>query len=117
MQASLHIVVGKAGGALGNGIDLARAGSDRIDAGDGNPPSHSFAQSAVYAQDQFRLSSALRAYAGLGAERDGAQGGALAPSLGGTWSFGDGLAWRANASTAFRAPTALDLYYPGFSNP
>ena len=64
-----------------------------------------------------RLSRSLRAYAGLRAERDGAQGGALAPSLGGTWSFGEGLALRANASTAFRAPTAVDLYYPGFSNP
>ncbi len=116
LQASLRNVVQNDGGALVYGVDLAR-GVDRIDAGDGSPPSHGFAQTAFYAQDQFRLSSALRAYAGLRAERDGAQGGALAPSLGGTWSFGDGLALRANASTAFRAPTALDLYYPGFSNP
>ncbi|MEA2786654.1 MAG: hypothetical protein QOF71_2758 [Candidatus Eremiobacteraeota bacterium] len=115
-QASLRNVVQNDGGALVYGVDLAR-GVDRIDAGDGNPPTHAFAQTAVYAQDQFRLSSAVRAYAGLRAERDGALGGALAPSLGGTWSFGDGLALRANASTAFRAPTALDLYYPGFSNP
>ena len=116
VQASLRNVVQNDGGALVYGVDLAR-GVDRIDAGDGDPPSHGFAQTAVYAQDQFRVSSALRAYAGLRAERDGALGGALAPSLGGTWSFGDGLALRANASTAFRAPTALDLYYPGFSNP
>ncbi|HEV2642998.1 MAG TPA: TonB-dependent receptor, partial [Candidatus Elarobacter sp.] len=116
VQASLRNVVQNDGGALVYGADFAR-GVDRIDAGDGSPPSHGFAQTAVYAQDQFRLSTALRAYAGLRAERDGAQGGALAPSLGGTWSFGDGLALRANASTAFRAPTALDLYYPGFSNP
>jgi len=116
LQASLRNVVQNDGGALVYGIDLAR-GVERIDAGDGSPPSHGFAQTALYAQDQFRLSGALRAYAGLRAERDGAQGGALAPSLGGTWSFGDGLALRANASTAFRAPTALDLYYPGFSNP
>ncbi len=115
-QASLRNVVQNDGGALVYGLDLAR-GSDRIDAGDGNPPVHGFAQTALYAQDQVRLSAALRAYAGLRAERDGAQGGALAPSLGGTWSFGDGLALRANASTAFRAPTAVDLYYPGFSNP
>jgi vitamin B12 transporter len=116
VQASLRNVVRNDGGALVYGVDLAR-GVDRIDAGDGSPPTHGFAQTAIYAQDQFRLSSAVRAYAGLRAERDGAQGGALAPSLGGTWSFGDGLALRANASTAFRAPTALDLYYPGFSNP
>jgi vitamin B12 transporter len=115
-QASLRNVVQNDGGALVYGLDLAR-GSDRIDAGDGKPPVHGFAQTALYAQDQLRLSGALRAYAGLRAERDGAQGGALAPSLGGTWSFGDGLALRANASTAFRVPTAVDLYYPGFSNP
>lgn len=116
VQASLRNVVHNDGGALVYGVDLAR-GVDRIDAGDGNPPSHGFAQTAVYVQDQFRLAPALRAYAGVRAERDGAQGAALAPSLGGTWSFGDGLALRANASTAFRAPSGIDLYYPGFSNP
>jgi vitamin B12 transporter len=116
VQASLRNVVQNDGGAVVYGVDLAR-GVERIDAGDGSPPSHGFAQTALYGQDQFRVSGALRAYAGLRAERDGAQGGALAPSLGGTWSFGDGFALRANASTAFRAPTALDLYYPGFSNP
>jgi vitamin B12 transporter len=116
VQASLRNVVQNDGGALVYGADLAR-GVARIDAGDGSPPVHGFAQTAVYAQDQMRLGSALRAYAGLRAERDGAQGGSLAPSLGGTWTFGDGLALRANASTAFRAPTAVDLYYPGFSNP
>ncbi|MBV8370044.1 MAG: TonB-dependent receptor [Candidatus Eremiobacteraeota bacterium] len=116
LQLSLRDVVQNEGGALVYGVDLAH-GADRIDAGDGSPPAHGFAQTAVYAQDQLRLTRTLRAYAGLRAERDGAQGGALAPSLGGTWSIGDGLALRANASTAFRAPTAVDLYYPGFSNP
>jgi vitamin B12 transporter len=116
VQASLRNVVQNDDGALVYGVDLAR-GTDRIDAGDGNPPTHGFAQTALYAQDQFRFSNALHAYAGLRAERDGAQGGALAPSLGGTWSLGDGLTLRANAATAFRAPTAIDLYYPGFSNP
>ncbi len=116
LQASLRNVVQNEDGALVYGVDLAH-GADRIDAGDGSPPAHGFAQTAIYAQDQLRLSRALRAYAGLRAERDGGQGGALAPSLGGTWSFGEGLALRANASTAFRAPTAVDLYYPGFSNP
>ncbi|MDB5026924.1 MAG: hypothetical protein JWO66_613 [Candidatus Eremiobacteraeota bacterium] len=116
VQASLRNVVQNDGGALVYGVDLAH-GVARIDAGDGMPPVHGFAQSAIYAQDQMRFGERLRAYAGLRAERDGAQGGALAPSLGGTWSFGDGLALRANASTAFRAPTAVDLYYPGFSNP
>ena len=116
VQASLRNVVQNDGGALVYGVDLAR-GVARIDAGDGQPPVHGFAQTALYAQDQLRIGNSLRAYAGLRAERDGAQGGALAPSLGGTWSFGNGLALRANASTAFRAPTAVDLYYPGFSNP
>ncbi|HEY0396174.1 MAG TPA: TonB-dependent receptor [Candidatus Elarobacter sp.] len=116
VQASLRNVVQNAGGALVYGVDLAH-GTDRIDAGDGNPPVHGFAQAALYAQDQMRLSSSLRGYAGLRAERDGAQGGVFAPSLGGTLDLAGGLALRANASTAFRAPTAVDLYYPGFSNP
>lgn len=116
LQASLRNVVQHAGGALVYGLDLAH-GSDRIDAGDGAPPAHGFAQSAVYAQDQLQLGQRVSAYAGLRAERDGAQGGALAPSLGGTIHMGDDLALRANASTAFRTPTAVDLYYPGFSNP
>jgi vitamin B12 transporter len=116
VQASLRNAVQNGGGALVYGVDLAR-GVARIDAGDGKPPVHGFAQTAVYAQDQVRFGDSLRAYAGLRAERDGAQGGSLAPSLGGTLSFGDGLALRANASTAFRAPSAVDLYYPGFSNP
>jgi vitamin B12 transporter len=115
-QASLRTVVQNDGGALVYGVDLAH-GSGRIDAGDGNPPTHGFAQTAVYAQNQMRLGPALRAYAGVRAERDGGQGGAIAPSLGGVLSFGEGLSLRANASTAFRAPTAVDLYYPGFSNP
>ena len=115
-QASLRTVVQNEGGALVYGLDLAR-GTARIDAGDGNPPAHGFAQTAVYAQDQLRAGDSLRFYAGLRAERDGGQGGALAPSLGGTLSLPGGLAVRANASTAFRAPSALDLYYPGFSNP
>ena len=115
-QASLRNVVQNDAGALVYGIDLAH-GSARVDAGDGNPPVHGFAQTAVYVQDQMRLGPALRAYGGLRAERDGSQGGALAPSLGGVLALGEGLSLRANASTAFRAPTAVDLYYPGFSNP
>lgn len=115
-QASLRNVVQNDGGALVYGVDLAH-GTTRIDAGDGNPPVHGFAQTAVYAQDQVRFGDALRAYAGLRAERDGGQGGAFAPSLGGTLDLGGAFALRANASTAFRAPTGVDLYYPGFSNP
>ena len=116
VQASLRNVVQNDLGALVYGVDLAH-GSARIDAGDGNPPVHGFAQTAVYAQDQMRLGPALLAYAGLRAERDGGRGGALAPSLGGVLSVGNGVWLRANASTAFRAPTAVDLYYPFFSNP
>jgi len=66
-------------GQLALADDLAH-GVARIDAGDGNPPVHGFAQTAIYAQDQMRFGQALRAYAGVRAERDGAQGGAFAPS-------------------------------------
>ena len=97
------------------GIDAAR-GSARIDAGDGNPPTKGFAQTAIYAQDSY-LAGNARFYAGVRAERDGGYGGSLAPSLGTVARLTGDLTLRANYATGFRAPTILDLYYPGFSNP
>lgn len=116
LQASLRNVVRNQRGALVYGIDLAH-GVERIDAGDGAPPSHGFAQTGLYAQDQVRFGDAFRAYAGVRAERDGGAGGTIAPSIGGVLQLSDAYTLRANASTGFRAPTGLDLYYPGFSNP
>ena len=50
-------------------------------------------------------------------EQDGGAGGAITPSVGGTLGLGGGFALQANFGTAFRVPTAVDLTFPGFSNP
>jgi vitamin B12 transporter len=115
LEASLRNAVQTDRTRLVYGLDLAR-GLARIDSGNGAPPVHAFAQAAVYGQDDVTLGTGT-AYAGLRAERDGAQGGALAPSAGFALPLDDGLRLRANAATGFRAPNAVDLYYPGFSNP
>jgi vitamin B12 transporter len=115
MQLSLRQVLREAKSRLVYGIDLAR-GDARIDAGDGHPPTHSFAQTAAYAQDGVTIGAA-GVYAGARAERDGWQGGAIAPSLGFTAPLSSAVGLRANYAAGFRAPTAVDLYFPGFSNP
>ena len=115
LQASLRDAVQTQNQALVYGIDLAR-GDARLDAGAGQIETHAFAQTAAYAQDSFSIGTGSL-YAGLRAERDGGQGGALAPSIGGIAPLSPALALRVNFAEAFRAPTAVDLYYPGFSNP
>jgi len=76
-----------------------------------------YAQTAAYAQSQWFGGDGQQFYAGLRAERDGGVGGAYSPSLGGILPIASGLQLKLNAATAFRAPTAEELYYPEFSNP
>ncbi|MFN2459369.1 MAG: TonB-dependent receptor plug domain-containing protein [Candidatus Velthaea sp.] len=116
VQASLRNVVTTESNRFVAGIDVAR-GSARIDAGDGNPAVNGFAQSALYAQDSLRIAPGTRIYGGLRAERDGGAGAALSPAAGAIVALGNGLSLRANGATAFRVPTAVDLYFPGYSNP
>lgn len=115
LQASLRRVVQTASERLIYGIDVAR-GDARIDAGGGAIATHPFSQTAAYAQDSVPI-GAVNAYAGLRAERDGGQGGAFAPSTGFIAPLAPQLALSANYAAGFRAPDAVDLYYPGFSNP
>ena len=99
------------------GVDLSR-GVARVDDGAADPLQiHGFAETAAFVQQDWEAENGSRAYAGLRAERDGAQGGAISPSLGGIVRLGPDLSLKANVAGAFRAPTADDLYYPGFSNP
>jgi vitamin B12 transporter len=83
------------------------------------PPisSAALAQTAAYVEDVADLSRTLRAYAGLRAERDGALGGEISPSLGLQAAVSRTLSIKANYATAFRAPNASELYYPGYGNP
>jgi vitamin B12 transporter len=115
VQASLRQVVTTTTQRLVYGIDLAR-GSARIDAGDGDAPTHGFAQTAAYAQDAVGVGRG-EIYGGVRAERDGGQGGAIAPSAGFIQPLSTAVGLRANYAVGFRAPNSVDLYYPGFSNP
>ncbi|HZY97648.1 MAG TPA: TonB-dependent receptor [Candidatus Cybelea sp.] len=124
-MASLRDVVANDAQRLVYGIDLMR-GIARVDQGTGGgsplaadnaPIFDAYAQTAAYLQSQWFGRNGNELYAGLRAERDGALGGAYSPSLGGILHLGGAVSLRLNAATAFRAPTAEELYYPGFSNP
>ncbi|MGZ3574658.1 MAG: TonB-dependent receptor plug domain-containing protein [Vulcanimicrobiaceae bacterium] len=116
LGASLRNVVSSDRSRTTYGIDLSH-GVARVD--DGTDPLEiaGFAQTAAYLQQSWMARTGSRFYAGIRAERDGAQGGEISPSIGGILHLSSNLSLKANAATAFRAPTAEDLYYPGFSNP
>ncbi|MGB6602356.1 MAG: TonB-dependent receptor [Candidatus Cybelea sp.] len=124
-MASLRNVVGTQRERLVYGLDLMR-GVARIDQGTGGgsplaadnaPIFNAYAQTAAYVQTQWFGGNGSQLYAGLRGERDGGVGGAYSPSLGGILPLSSALQLKLNAATAFRAPTAEELYYPGFSNP
>lgn len=124
-MASFRNVVTLAGERIVYGIDAMR-GIARVDQGTGGGSSQSadnapvfdpYAQTAAYVQSQWFSTNGAQFYAGLRGERDGGIGGAYSPSIGGIVPFGAALQLKLNAATAFRAPTAEELYYPGFSNP
>ncbi|HEV3089881.1 MAG TPA: TonB-dependent receptor [Candidatus Cybelea sp.] len=124
-MASLRNVIGDAAERLVYGFDLMR-GVARVDEGTGGGSPYAadnaavfdeYAQTAAYVQSQWFGANGSQIYAGLRGERDGGLGGAYSPSLGGIAPLSHSLQLRLNAATAFRAPTAEELYYPGFSNP
>ncbi len=115
--------VGNDDGRVVYGVDLTR-GNVRVDSGipysvDQLPQiaTAAYSQVAAYAQSRLEAGKDAEVYAGLRGENDGAQGGAYSPSLGALVRLGPALELKVNAATAFRAPTAEELYYPGFSNP
>ena len=121
VQASYRNVVSSEHERSIYGADLSRAVA-RVDDGFGSPLEvHAFTQTALYVQHDWTSARGSRLFVGLRGERDDAGGGthdgALSPSIGGILRLLPTLSLRANFATAFRAPTADDLYYPGFSNP
>ncbi len=98
------------------GFDLSR-GIARAD--DGGLPKNiavdALAQSAAYVQQNWQLPNG-ELYAGLRAERDGSLGGDFSPALGWRTSIGHDIDLKANISSAFRAPNASELYFPGYGN-
>lgn len=124
-MASLRNVTGDDHMRIVYGVDLMR-GIARVDAGTGGgsplaadnaPIFDQYAQTAAYVQSQWFAANGNEIYAGVRGERDGGLGGAYSPSLGGIVHLLPALALKINAATAFRAPTAEELYYPDFSNP
>jgi vitamin B12 transporter len=122
-MAALRNVAGEARQRLVYGLDVMR-GNARADQGTGGgsdpynaPVFDAYAQTAAYLQSQWFGGKGNQVYAGLRGERDGGIGGAYSPSLGGIVGLTDALQLRVNAATAFRVPTAEELYYPGYSNP
>ena len=118
VDLGMRNVVTGANERLMYGVDLSR-GVVRTDSGAGVAGSVSFdslAQSAAYVQENWGT-RAGELYAGLRGERDGSLGGEFSPSFGWRTSLGSDLILKANAATAFRAPNASELYFPGYGNP
>lgn len=136
LMLDLTNATGGENGRLVYGVDLAR-GNARIDGGTGSacpPPAayygkcataayesaitaNAYSQTAAFVQSQWFTRAGGQFYAGLRGERDlnsqaTAQGGAISPSIGGIVPLGAGWQFKFNAATAFRAPTALELFYP-----
>jgi vitamin B12 transporter len=114
-----HIVYGA---DLSRGTVMSNSGGAPVvvPSGAPQPPAvntDALAQAAVYVQDHVDLSSTVQAYAGLRGEQDGGLGGAISPSIGIETQPAKGIAIKLNYATAFRAPNASELYYPGFGNP
>ena len=127
VQFSLRNTVSHPSARTTYGIDLAR-GTARIDDGGGSSlfgpgpivaaiTTAPYSQSALYAQHTWIAQDGSRLYAGLRGERDGAQGGVIAPSAGFLQHLGTRLALRGNYATSFRAPSAAELYFPGYGTP
>ena len=115
-QVGLRNAVNGGASQLVYGLDLARE-AVRNDDGVGVVASDALSQSALYVQENVRVAPGSRVYAGLRGENDAGFGAALSPSLGAVVALTNTIALRVNGATAFRAPTADELYYPNFGNP
>ncbi len=72
---------------------------------------------APYAQEEWTLTEALRATAGMRLDYHHAEGGrgelSLNPKLGVSWTPGGGLSARASVGRGYRAPSAIEQFVPG----
>lgn len=121
LEMDLRNVVSGANEDLLYGIDLSR-GVVRTDAGGAVAPgtpsivTNALAQSAFYVQQSLDERWG-RLYYGVRGERDGSFGGAYSPSVGTLVRLSRELNLKANVATAFRAPNAPELYFPGYGVP
>jgi vitamin B12 transporter len=110
---SARNVVAGANEQLLYGVDLSR-GTVRSDAG-GPVSVDALAQAAAYVQNKISTPWG-EAYYGVRGERDGALGGEFSPSAGLLVRLSNEASLKANVATAFRAPNASELYFPGYGN-
>ncbi len=96
------------------GVDLSR-GVVRADDGNGDISEDALAQSAAYLQQTW-IGARNEYYAGIRGERDGALGGEFSPSIGARFELARAVTLKVNAASAFRAPNASELYFPGYGS-
>jgi outer membrane cobalamin receptor len=112
---SLRNVVAGANERLIYGVDLSR-GFVTVNDGFGDPVTTAIlAQTAAYVQQTW-IGARDEFYVGLRGERDGDLGGEFSPSVGASVNLTGALTLKANVATAFRAPNATELYYPGYGS-
>lgn len=115
-------VVSGANEQLLYGIDLSRgtvrsdSGGSMFSASGASVSVDTLAQAAAYVQHKVDASWG-NVYYGMRAERDGALGGEFSPSAGVLLRLSNEASFKANIATAFRAPNASELYFPGYGNP
>ena len=73
-------------------------------------------EAALYAQEQWTLRDGVQINTGVRGEVDAPFGSAATPSVGVGIPLGL-MRLAINGGTAFRVPTIVDRYYPGFANP
>jgi vitamin B12 transporter len=126
-QISLREILSNDQTTLVTGVDLVRESAlltGLYVAGPtaNSPPSYATlgeaqSEAAAYVQAQYAGANGFRAYAGLRGENDAPLGGVIAPGAGTAFLLAPGLRLAFNANSAFRTPTIIDRYYPGYANP
>jgi vitamin B12 transporter len=122
LDFSARNVVSGANEQLLYGIDLSRgtvrsdSGGSMFSASGASVSVNALAQAAAYVQHKVDASWG-NVYYGVRGERDGALGGEFSPSAGVLVRLSNEASFKANIATAFRAPNASELYFPGYGNP
>jgi vitamin B12 transporter len=111
---SLRNIVGGSQSRLIYGVDLSR-GTVRSDDGAGDIAFDPLVQTAAYAQQTW-TGARDEFYAGIRGERDGVLGGEFSPSAGARFDLSGAYSLKLNAATAFRAPNASELFFPGYGS-
>jgi vitamin B12 transporter len=122
LDVSARNAVSGANEQLLYGVDVSRgtvrsdSGGSMLAASGATISVNALAQAAAYIQQKIQAGWG-NVYYGMRAERDGSLGGELSPSAGVLVHLSSEASLKANVATAFRAPNASELYFPGYGNP